>query len=251
MLTTRIVIPLLLAAALPARAESLPDLTNRLQALPPPGPVAATLRLELRLERTLHKKTVSAETSLQIDVDEDDAGLRVRWAPSVLSDVDAEARDADRESDRLVPLREAMKELDPARISHLLNQVHTVLGIAKGVPVEDKQESYEGREAHRLVFKFEPRLPWTEQYYARRKEGRLTVWVTPDGVPLASESKATYEGKTSRMSGRFEGSTVIRTRYSFEGSRLRVSDRESDEMKSRDDGGEVQRSHMHFVLTGR
>ena len=251
MLATRIVIPFLLAASFPARAESLPDLTNRLQALPAPGPVAATLRLELRLERTLRKKTANAETSLQIDVDEDDAGLRVRWPPSVLNAVDAEAREADREHDRLVPLREAVKELDPARIGHLLNQVHTILGIAKGTPVEDKQESYEGREAHRLVFRFEPRLSWTEQYYARRKEGRLTIWVSADGVPLASESKATYEGKTSRMSGRFEGSTTIRTRYALEGSRLRVADRDSDEMTSRDDGGEVERSHMHFVLTAR
>ena len=125
------------------------------------------------------------------------------------------------------------------------------LGIVKASPVEDKPETYEGQEAHRLVFRFEPRLPWTEQYYARRKEGRLTIWVSADGVPLASESKATYEGKTSRMSGRFEGSTIVRTRYAFEGSRLRVADRESDEMTSRDDGGEVQKSHMHFVLTAR
>jgi hypothetical protein len=251
MLTTRIVIPFLLAAALPAPAESLPDLTSRLQALPAPGAVAARLRLDLRLERTLHKKTASAETSLTVDVDQDDAGLRVHWAPSVLNDVDAEARAADREAEHLVPLREAVKELDPARIGHLLNQVHTILGIVKGSPVEDKPDTYEGHEAHRLVFKFEPRLPWTEQYYARRKEGRLTIWVSPDGVPLASESKASYEGKTSRMSGRFEGSTIVRTRYAFEGSRLRVADRESDEMTSRDDGGEVQRSHMHFVLTAR
>jgi hypothetical protein len=169
----------------------------------------------------------------------------------VLQDVDAEAREADRERGRLVPLREAMKELDPARIGHLLNQVHTILGIASGAPAEDKVETYEGHEAHRLVFRFEPRLSWTEQYYARRKQGQLTVWVTPDGVPLASESKATYEGKTSRMSGRFEGSTIVRTRYALEGSRLRVVDRDADEMSSRDDGGEVERSHLHFVLAGR
>jgi hypothetical protein len=251
MLTPRIIIPILLATGGPVRAETLPSLANRLQALAAPGPVSATLRLDLRLERTLHGKTAGAEASLEVDVDQDDASLRVRWAPSLLKAVDAEERQADQEADRLVPLREAVKELDPARIGHLLDQVHTLLGIARGAPVEDRPESYEGHEAHRLVFRFEPRLSWTEQYYARRKEGRITIWVSPEGVPLASESKATYEGKTSRMSGRFEGSTIIRTRYALEGSRLRVADRDSEEMKSRNDGGEVERSHMHFVLTGR
>jgi nicotinamidase-related amidase len=78
-----------------------------------------------------------------------------------------------------------------------------------------------------------------------------TLWVTPDGVPLASESKATFEGKTSRFSGRFEGSTTIHTRYALDGSRLRVADREVDDMTSHDDGGDVQKSSMRFVLTRR
>jgi hypothetical protein len=248
MFIPEITLPLFFAAV---SASAPGDLTAGLRALPPPGPVAATLRLDLRLERTLHRKTASAETSVTVDVGQDEEGLRVRWSPSVLENVDAEARVADTQSERLAPMREAVKELDPARIAHLLNQVHTLLGLVGGTPVEDRMETYEGHEARRLVFKFEPRLSWTEQYYVRHKEGRLTLWVSTDGVPLASESKADYAGKTSRVWGRFEGSTIVRTRYAFEGSRLRVAERDSDETTSRDDGGEMQRTHLHFTLSGR
>ena len=227
------------------------DLAARLETLRSPGPIAATLTLHLQLEHTLHGKAVTAETSLQLDIDQDDSGLRVQWAPWLLKEADAEARDADRERGRPRPIREAMKELDPARLAHLLNQVPTISGIAKGVPLEEKEESHEGREAHRLVFRFEPRLSWTEQYYARRREGRLTIWVGLDGVPLASESRVSFEGKTSRIFGHFEGTNTIRTRYAVDGSRLRVADRDADQMTSHDDGREEERSHMQIVLTRR
>src|SRR5262249_50856197 len=110
---------------------------------------------------------------------------------------------------------------------------------------------YEGREARRLVYRFQPRLTWTEAYYLQRSEGRFTVWIAPDGTPLASESRATFEGKTSRMFGRFHGSTTIHTRYAADGGRLWVAERDLDDMRSREDGGEVERRSERFVVTRR
>src|SRR5712692_790799 len=61
-----------------AAADGASDLASRLQALRAPGPVAATLRLELRLERTLHHTTVSGHASVRLDVEEDDRGTHDR-----------------------------------------------------------------------------------------------------------------------------------------------------------------------------
>jgi hypothetical protein len=239
------------AAALPPGAGGASDLARRLEGLHAQTRVAVRLRMDLRLERTLHRQTVRGEASLQVDVEEDESGLRVRWEPDLLRQANEEERTHDQEPDRLTPLREGLKDLDPARLGHLLDQTGSLAGLTKGDPVEESAEAFEGRDARRLVFQFEPRLSWTERYYLRKSEGRFKVWIASDGTPLASESHATFNGKTSRAFGRFEGSTTVRTRYAVAGGRLRVAEREVDELTSRDDGGDVQHTWRHFVLEPR
>src|SRR5215470_10627492 len=213
-----------------AGADGAADLSRRLEAFHTPGPVAATLRLELRLERTLHHQNANGQASVRLDVDEDDRGTHVVWEPTVLREADAEEREHDAAPERLLPVREALKELDPLRLDHLLDQAGTVTGLTKGPPAEESAESYEGHDARRLA--------WTDAYYLKHSEGRFTIWIGPDGTPIASESLATFEGKTSRMFGRFKGTTRISTRYAVEGGRLRVAQRDVDEADSREDGGE-------------
>ena len=235
----------------PAGADGASDLAGRLQALRSPGPVAATLRLELRLERTLHRVTASGQASVRLDVEQDEAGIHVRWPPALLRDADAEERQRDESPDRLTPVREALRELDPARLAHLLDQAGTLAGLTKDKPVEEAADGYAGREARRLVYRFRPRLSWTDAYYLRHSEGRFTVWIASDGTPLASESVASFEGKTSRMFGRFKGTTRISTRYAVESGRLRVAERDVDELDSHEDGGDVEHANRRFVLERR
>ena len=247
--------PLVLAVlGLPAAiagADGASALSTRLQAFRTPGPVAATLRLELRLERTLHHQKANGQASVRLNVDEDDRGTRVRWETEVLREADAEERQHDAAPDRLLPLREALKELDPLRLEHLLDQAGTVAGLTKGPPAEESAESYEGRDARRLVYRFRPRLSWTDAYYLKHSEGRFTIWIAPDGTPIASESLATFEGKTSRMFGRFKRTTRVTTRYAAEDGRLRVAERDVDEADSRDDGGEAEHTVRRFVVERR
>jgi hypothetical protein len=235
----------------PAGADGASDLARRLQALHAPGPVAATVRLELRLERTMHHQTTNAQASVRLDVEEDDRGTHVHWDPAVLRQANEEERQHDVSPDLLLPVREALKELDPVRLGHLLDQAGTVAGLTRGQPTEEAAESYEGHEARRLVYRFRPRLSWTDASYLRHSEGRFTIWIAPDGTPIASESVASFEGKTSRMFGRFKGTTRVSTRYAAEGGRLSVAEREMDEADSREDGSQAERTVRRFVLERR
>ena len=87
----------------PAGADGASDLARRLQALHAPGPVAATVRLELRLERTMHHQTTDGQASVRLDVDEDSRGIRIRWERAVLQEADEEERQDDASPDRLLP----------------------------------------------------------------------------------------------------------------------------------------------------
>src|SRR5450432_4051522 len=92
---------LLFALAVPASDQTALDLARRLDTLRSPGPLAASVRLELRLERTLHHQTLKGEASAHLDVDRDEGGLRVRWEPALLTQADAEESERDRTPDRL------------------------------------------------------------------------------------------------------------------------------------------------------
>jgi hypothetical protein len=239
---------LVAGAALPARADEPLELGRRLEALRSPGPISATVQLDLRLDQKLHGKITEGQATLRVEIEQDANGLNVRWAPSVLQDANAEEGERDRDPSRLTPIRQAMTELDPARLAHLLDQAHTIASLAKGAPSEEKASSYEGQAARQLVYRFKPRLTWTEAYYLHHSEGRFTLWIATDGTPLASESAASYEGKTSRSFGRFHGKTTIRTVYVAEGQRLRVGKREADELVSHDDGGDVLHTTRKLVI---
>jgi hypothetical protein len=241
----------LIALAAPAVADPAADLAHRLADFHSPAPIAASVRLELHLERVLHHEKARGDASVPVEVLEDAGGLRVQWDAAVLRRADAEEGERDLSAQRLTPVREALKELDPDRVSHLLDQARTLSGLTRGVPAEETVDSYEGREARRLVYRFQPRLSWTESYYLHHSEGRFTVWIAADGTPLASDSVATFDGKTSRMFGRFHGSTTIHTRYAADGGRLWVAERDLDDLRSREDDSEVEHRSERFVLTRR
>ena len=234
-----------------ATPDAAADLGRRLADFRSPAPIAASVHLDLHLERVLHHRTVKGDASVPLDVEQDAAALRVQWDPAVLRRADAEEGERDAATDRTTPVREALKELDPGRVSHLLDQAGTLAGLTKGGPAEEAVDTYEGRPARRLVYRFQPRLSWTESYYLHHSEGRFTVWIAADGTPLASDSVATFEGKTSRMFGRFRGSTTIHTRYAADGGRLWVAERDFDDFRSREDGSEVEHRSERFVLKRR
>ena len=241
--------PLFVAA--PALADGRLDLARRLEEVRSPAPLAVTVQLDLRLDHKLHGKVAQGQATLRVGVEQDADGLRVHWAPASLADANAEEHEHDLDPDRLTPVRQAMTELDAARLGHLLDQAGTIAGLTKEAPVENQADSNDGREARRLVYLFKPRLTWADRYYLRHSEGRFTLWVSADGTPLASESVAHYEGKTGRTFGRFHGQTTTRTHYAVERQRIRVAEREVDELVSRDDGGEVHHTTKRFVIEMR
>jgi len=126
-------VALLLALAVRASADAPSDLAGRLKEFRSREPLVASLELQLRLERTLRHKTAKGEASLRLDVEEDEGGLRMRWESAALREADAEEQERDQSPDRLTPVREALKELDPGRVAHLLE-------------MDDRRSLEDGRE---------------------------------------------------------------------------------------------------------
>lgn len=175
---------------------------------------------------------------LSVEVQANPSGLVLSWDQGLLHQADAEERARDREANGAMPLREAMKELDPGRVAHLLDQRASILGLlAQGTLLRAEDVTYEGQPARKLELSVPVRVS-DDRLRARvsSSEGRLTLWLGADSVPLASELHLSYQGRMGRIFGRFEGRSVLRTKYGREGDRLFVAHRDSWESLADESG---------------
>lgn len=228
-------LPLLLVTTL-AMADGPSDLRAKLNALRGREPVRVTLEYETWREVTYDKKPEVSQATLTLNLAEDTEGLHVTWTPKLIEQADREEHLRDLEHVAPTPLREAMKDLDPGRLSHLLSQADVLLHLVEGSQfVEEKAEAYRGKPARLLVFRYEPRIP---EPHARRlisKEASLKLWMAPDGTPLATEAFSQYRGRTSKIARVFQSSSKLTTEYALAGSRLIVASRTSEEFLAEED----------------
>lgn len=111
---------------------------------------------------------------------------------------------------------------------------------------EEKVETWEGQTVRALEFTFKPRLAPEESYRLHHSEGHLILRYMGDGSPVQSEIKVTYEGRTSRMFGRYFGTKRTETRYKVIGDHLIVSDRVVENFLSKDDGSGITKPDKSF-----
>lgn len=231
-------------------ASAGPGLPEALAVFKAKSPAKASVQLEFWAQRSLKKQVVTGQATVAVEVEDDPSGLRIQWPDRLLREVDAEARAHDRDHGAAIPYREAVKELDPGRVRHLLDQSGTLQGLIRGATLlEDKADSLDGHPARLLVYRFVPRLSWSEEYHLKYSEARLKLWLDAEGLPAASESSVTYDGKTSRMFGRYAGSTVVKTRYQKVQDRILVGFRETLTFHSANDGAEEERGRQVFRIT--
>jgi len=235
--------------AMTAAGAAAPGFTEVLANLPAKAPVRATVDLESWAQHTLKKQTVTGQAEVAVEAEEDPEGLRIVWPDRMFRNVDAEAQTHDRDHGLPTPTRDAVKELDPGRVRHLLDQSGTLRGLVREATLlEEKPDTLDGRPVRLRTYQFIPRLSWSEEYHLQHREARLKLWLDGEGLPVASESSVTYDGKTSRMFGRYVGSTTVQTRYQHVGDRILVASRETRTFHSVDDGAEEERSRQVFRI---
>ncbi len=175
---------------------------------------------------------------LSVEVHATPSDLALTWNQGLLRQADEEERARDRDAKGTMPLREALKELDPGRIAHLLDQRASVLGLlSQGTLLHSEDASYDGHPARKLDLSVPVRV--SDDLLRDRvssSEGHLTLWLGADSIPLASELSLSYQGRMGRIFGRFEDRSVLRTRYGLEGDRLFVAHRDSWESFTDDSG---------------
>lgn len=226
-----------LMAFLPARAADLEAVKLAVERMAAQGPLAGRLTEIYQRQVGEAGGPGATRAELALDLKADASVLDMAWDKGLLKRADEEERSRDRNGGGM-PLREAMKELDPGRVSHLLDQRGSLLGLLeRGRPLGVSAGSLEGRPVRKLEFSVPVRVP--DDFLRARvsaSEGRLVLWADGDGIPVASELTLSYSGRKGRIFGRFQSRSVIRTRYGVAGDRMFVAHRDMAESFADDSG---------------
>lgn len=210
-------------AAATLSAGPLEDLRVFLRNHPGHHPVLLKVSGEFQQVEESRKKTVEKlpMQSVQFNVADGPSGFQLTWAQSFLAD--AVERNPAEDLSLILPnlTHASMAWLDPICLSRTINPVRSLqrlLEVAKLKGVKD--DVWDGKPAQRLDLAFMSTVPARYRQRANTTNGTLTVWIKPDGTPLASEITQRYQGLTGRFSGEFSRFSSQKTTYGLLEDRL-------------------------------
>jgi hypothetical protein len=212
-------------------------------------PVQASLNQAFWQETTAaFRKPAIRQGSLQLHVLEDGSGLHVDWpTPEAASSI-PEKLLLEPTQATLAPDGNDLEALDAATLRSLLNQAGLLAQTLTGSRfLEEHSEIYLGQPARVLVFSLPSRILPEHMGRVSRSESTLKVWIGEDGLPRATESAMTYEGRHSRLYSPFHSWARVKTTYAVKGQRLVVTARDAEDLVY--DGGERVKRRQSITLT--
>lgn len=220
-------------------ADDRSDLVAALGRLNGNGSVQVGIDFQLWTRQTLGKQSSVRQSEVKALLQDDEESLRIIWPKVVVADMTVEEERAARGEVPTTAVRDQMKELDPGRIHHLLDQAGVLRHLLDQARFLSKRaEAWDGKPARLLLFDFTPRVPEDRSGRLSRRSGSLKVWIAADGTPLASSEVAEYGGKMGRFLGAFQSRTDTETRYAVMQGRLVAAHRQVEESASESDGAE-------------
>jgi hypothetical protein len=225
------------------------DLMRTLEGFKGTTPITAKLNLQSWSEKTLKKKPIVKQGNISLLVTQNNLGLQTSLASRFIDQASRESLRSIKDSSPEQPIRWLLKDLDYGRIHHLLDQGETLQGIITNSKfTEEKSGRWEGQVVRIMEFTYQPRLSPDESFRLHHSEGHLVLRTNVDGLPLQSEIKEIYEGKTSRMFGRYQGSKWTETRYKVILDHLIVSERTVDDYLSKEDGSDITKTRQIYSV---
>ena len=218
-----IVLAALISTAIPIQSSPVDDLRVFLKNHSGQSPIRLKVSGEFRQVEERRDKPVEILPSIpvKLTVSENASGFQVSWDLGALTD--ATERNPAEDLGMTIPnlAHRSTEWLDPICLSRTTNPVRSLqrlLDVAKVKEILD--EPWKGKPAQRLVLGFKSPVPKRYRDRANTTDGTLTIWVAPDGAPLASEVVLRYQGRMGRFFGDFSRFTLQKTTYKIAQDRV-------------------------------
>lgn len=169
-------------------ADGLNDLRTTLTKLTSDQPLSARVEINTRSiggESDKQKKAAGVSAVL---VRLGPSGLALSWTPEQIRQSRRAAAEKNANPDAPKSSLATLAALDAGEALNLLDAADPLrLSLDKATLLEDKAITYRGQPAHRLFVQLDLKLPEEGRKAAKSVSANLTLWIGPDGVPLAAD----------------------------------------------------------------
>lgn len=217
---------LVAAQAMPAaQASGLDDLRNALGGLRGTAPVKVTLKAEVATTaKDDDDKVRNASGTATLAAEDGPQGLRLVYPRDIIVKAMAEGAGRQTDSTAPIPTRNALNELDYAKVHSMVHAAETLLIRLEGAKLKaERSEAWNGKPARLL--NLELTVPKNQQF-VDKQSSTLDVWIDEAGRPLASVAQTTTKG-SAYIVVTFEAKNREDRVYTVIGDRLLVTRRDS------------------------
>lgn len=217
---------LVAALAMPAaQASGLDDLRTALGGLRGTAPVKVTLTAQVTTtSKDDDDKVRNASGTATLSAEDEPQGLRLVYPREVIAKATAEGAARQTDSAAPIPTRNALNELDYARVHGMVRAAEALLVRLEGAKLKaERSEAWNGKPARLLIL--ELTVPKNQQF-VDSQSATLDVWIDETGRPLASRAETTTKG-SAYIVVTFEAKSREERTYTVVGNRLLVTRRDS------------------------
>ena len=222
----KILLSLPLAFAIPStHADSLHDLQQALKKFEQNTPFSAQVIASVKNQSTEGDDKNVKKGFAQFKVEQNPAGLQIRYSPELLSNIDKEAETKKQNPQAPTPATEAMNRFNYSEISILLNPVRDIEDdLRKAQLLKEESVSYKGKPARLLHLQIPlEKLSEEERKNLKKYRTDLQIWIDENGTPLASRSIGKGSGRFALVVG-FEFHFDVEKTYITQSNRLLVTE---------------------------
>jgi hypothetical protein len=180
-----------------ARADGLADLRGALARLAARTPLKATLEVHGWRRSGEGADLQERQASVTLGLEDGPRGLQPAYGRELFARLDAEARAAIKDKKAARPVSEVLGHTDVDELRLLASAAPVIArDLDEAVFKGESADTLDGRPARKLVFERGlDSLPEADRKYAREFQSVLTIWVAPDGTPLASRRHLQLSGR--------------------------------------------------------
>ena len=212
----------LLTSAAILRADGLTDLRAALQRLPATQPVKAIVDCQVWSKTVKEKQPKILQGQVQIKVEDGPSGLKLGWDKGELDRIQAATKVKDNGP------KQAMDALGAEQVGNLLDASRDLMDTLDGTKItDDRPDTWQGHPARRLTLSLDPKgMDASDRKHIKSYTRILTIWMGPDGVPLALQDQEDLKGSFFLIS--FESHNKNARTFARSGDRLVTAHEESE-----------------------
>ena len=180
-----------------AHADGLGDLKSALTRLQGQAPLKAQVDAKTWNRQSDGKTNEDTQGAASVTVEESAKGLSVLYSKDMLSKLESEERNKERDAKAKTPTLSALNEVNSSALRPMLFAASGLSrSLEKAIFKSEKIDVFNGRPARQLNFELtQEKLSEKDRKYLKKFEGALDVWIAEDGTPLGSRSSQSVSGR--------------------------------------------------------